>query len=57
VAELVVVEEAELGERLLHLVDGAGAVEELEGGMGFGKNVACDQGEECDGFPRAGGHF
>lgn len=45
VAELVVVEEAELGERLLHLVHGAGAVEELEGGIGLGEDVAGDEGE------------
>jgi len=36
-------EKTELGERLLHLVDGAGAVEELERGMGLGKDVASDQ--------------
>jgi len=43
VAELVVVEEAELGKRLLHLVDGARAVEELERGIGLGEDVAGDE--------------
>ena len=33
-AELVIMEKTELGKCLLHLVDGASAVEELERGMG-----------------------
>lgn len=55
--ELVVVEEAELGERLLHLVDCARAVEKLERGIGLGEDVAGDEGEERDGFAGAGGHL
>ena len=42
-AELVIMEKTELGKCLLHLVDGASAVEELERGMGLRKDVACDQ--------------
>lgn len=54
---LVGVEELELGEGLLHLVDGAGAVEELDGVMGLGEDVAGDEGEEGDGLAGACGHF
>lgn len=55
--ELVVMEELELGEGLLHLVDGAGAVDELERGVGLGEGVAGDEGEEGDGLAGAGGHL
>lgn len=44
------VEEAELGESFLHLVDGAGAVEELEGRGGAGDGVGGDKGEKGDGL-------
>lgn len=50
-------EKSKLGERLLHLVDGASAVEELERGMGFGQNVAGDEREKGDGLAGAGGHL
>lgn len=53
------VEGAELGEGLLHLVDGAGAVEELPDGLlaGGGEGVGDDEGEEGDGLAGAGGHL
>lgn len=57
VLELVAVEELELGEGLLHLVDGAGAVDELEGVVGLGESVAGDEGEEGDGLTGTRGHF
>jgi hypothetical protein len=38
--------EAELGEGLLHLVDGAGAVEEAERAGGVGEGVGGDEGDE-----------
>lgn len=54
---LVVVEELELGEGFLHLVDGAGAVNELDGVVGLGECVAGDEGEKGDGLAGASGHF
>lgn len=54
---LVVVEELELGEGFLHLMDSTGAVDELDGVMGLGEDVAGDEGEEGDGLAGAGGHF
>lgn len=57
VLDLVVVELLELGEGLLHLVDGTGAVDELERGLGLGEDVAGDEGEEGDGLAGAGGHL
>lgn len=39
-------EEAELGEGLLHLVDGAGAVDEPERAGGVGEGVRGDEGDE-----------
>lgn len=50
-------EETELSKGLLHLVDGAGAVKELELGVRVGKDVAGDEGEECYGFAGAGWHL
>lgn len=57
VEDLVAVEEAELGEGFLHLVDGAGAVEELEGIGRLGEGVAGDEREESNGLAGAGGHL
>lgn len=38
-------------------MDGAGAVEELDGIGGFGEGVAGDEGEEGNGLAGAGRHF
>ncbi|PON55296.1 hypothetical protein PanWU01x14_189850, partial [Parasponia andersonii] len=57
VAELVVVEELELGKGLLHLVNGSGTVDELERGFGVGEGVAGDEGEEGDGLARPSRHL
>lgn len=54
---LVGVEELELGECLLHFVNGAGAVDELDRVVGLGEHVAGDEGEESDGLAGACGHF
>lgn len=50
-------EELELSEGLLHLVDGSGAIDELERAVGFGESVAGDKGEKGNGLTSAGGHF
>lgn len=47
----------ELAERLLHLVDGASAVDKLDGRIGAREAVAGDEGEEGDGFAGSGGHL
>lgn len=50
-------EQSELGEGLLHFVDGASAVDELDRVLGFGEGVASDEGKKGDGFSSACGHF
>lgn len=55
--EEVGVEQLELGQRLLHLVHGAGAVEELGRGGGPGHGVGDDEGEEGDGLAGARRHL
>lgn len=57
VAELVFIEDAELGEGLFHLVDGSGAVEELRGVGGVGEDIAGNEREESNGLTSAGGHL
>lgn len=51
------VEQLELGQRLLHLVHGAGAVEELGRGGGPGQGVGDDEGEEGNGLAGARRHL
>ena len=57
VAELVVMEELELGEGLLHLVNGSGTIDKLEWSLGLGESVAGDEGEESNGLAGTGRHL
>lgn len=54
---LVIMEQSKLGEGLLHFVDSAGAVDELDGVLGLGEGVAGDERKEGDGLAGAGGHL
>lgn len=54
---LVIVEDLELSESLLHLVNSASAVDKLDWVLGLGESVTCDEGEEGDGLARACGHL
>lgn len=55
--ELVAVKEAELREGFLHLMDSAGAVEQLDRVRRFGKGVGSNDREKGNGLARTSGHL